>query len=372
MKDKGDLYIIEFAHRIKVGRSKNVEVRFKNILSSAGLLEKEVVNFFLYEGQGIFEQKIIRLFKNEKIKGEWFNKKGIVSLFLREVKNKNKIDDNLLLKIQTPENQVVGSEKLYKLYEVIRNERKNIGFPSSPKLKDILKNNIITYRHTNYILSKDLLSFRRDFKFDISNPTKTQCIECLKITRNNTICTSQKERIQEIIDEFYNNNFSNLKLVLKLIFELSKEEEKLINSSSIKSKEFRIKDKLSIRQLKKLKAKNIDMIDLFDDYLFFHDSSVQIRWLFKKHTEIRNQLILNKIPFRNFTSDYDFNSSFDDFIISKFKQKQIINSESLILFDNSLMFEYEDKFCFWHFPINEHEMITYFLKNNNLIFKKYN
>ena len=217
----------------------------------------------------------------------WFNKKGIVSLFLREVKNKNKIDDNLLLKIQTPENQVVGSEKLYKLYEVIRNERKNIGFPSSPKLKDILKNNIITYRHTNYILSKDLLSFRRDFKFDISNPTKTQCIECLKITRNNTICTSQKERIQEIIDEFYNNNFSNLKLVLKLIFELSKEEEKLINSSSIKSKEFRIKDKLSIRQLKKLKAKNIDMIDLFDDYLFFHDSSVQIRWLFKKHTEIR-------------------------------------------------------------------------------------
>ena len=50
------------------------------------------------------------------------------------------------------------------------------------------------------------------------------------------------------------------------------------------------------------------------------------------------------------------------------KQQQIINSESLTLFFDSLMFHYKDKFCFWHFPRKEFKRIFNFLEKNELIF----
>jgi len=79
-----NLYIIELPDRIKIGRTKNFNRRFRSILSSGGILLEDVLNKYVFDERSGYEQILLKLTKEEKIAGEWRFKKELTSQILEK------------------------------------------------------------------------------------------------------------------------------------------------------------------------------------------------------------------------------------------------------------------------------------------------
>jgi hypothetical protein len=230
-----DFYIIELKDRLKIGISSNIENRVTSILSSGGHTDSDILNLFKFPDSGIIEAPLKRLFrpcllkKSKYNRGEeWFYKKGLVGLFINEIKTGVKPSIELIEKIQ---HKYADMENGYKqqaifIFEKIKKERKNIGFPNSITFESFIKKKKIAYRHMIYWINDDFTQFTREPKFEIESINKVQEIQCLRIIKNNTICNLKKEKIQSYIDDVFNginNSYSDrFKIIEKYFFNSTK------------------------------------------------------------------------------------------------------------------------------------------------------
>ncbi len=182
-----NLYVIELKDRIKVGVADNTENRLTQLLSAGGHGAKDVLNLFEFIDTEIIEQPLIRLFKpflierSKHNKGkEWFYKKGLVNIFLDEIKRGTKPCKELIQKIQYENIGLNIDKNAIKIYEKIKTERKNIGFPDSVTFENFLKKNKMGYRNMIYHIDKNFKSFTRHPNFTLDEISNSQGVECLK------------------------------------------------------------------------------------------------------------------------------------------------------------------------------------------------
>lgn len=217
-----DFYVIEHNHRLKIGVSKGLDKRIKNIKNAAGLPAEEI-NVLFFPGFGYIESRLKRLFKPYQIQGEWYNIEGIVWNFLFELKYLKKNPDLELFNALNIKNQILieNDEKekaAIVLLEKIKTERKGIGFPNSIDLRKFIRTKRASYRHWEYLANEDFSDFIRKPKFNLENILNKQAIECLKILKNNTYSASKKNKYDNLITELFDNSSKDdFKTTLKII-----------------------------------------------------------------------------------------------------------------------------------------------------------
>lgn len=212
------LYVIELLHKVKIGRSTNPSTRINSIKTGSGILENEIINIFIQKDKGKFEQKILRALNKHRINGEWFYKKGGVINFLKELKQGNEVNNEMIIRIQINSNSNVNSDAL-NIYKKIREERKSVGFPMSADINKIIKTRKVEYKYFIYHISADFSTFTRELKFDTSNPTSSQKIQCLRIIKNHQKSKSSRENIQCLIDDTFNKKISSINQINREIEE---------------------------------------------------------------------------------------------------------------------------------------------------------
>ena len=214
-----DFYIIELDDRLKIGISKNVLKRINDLKNQAGIHKKEILNLFHFENCGIFEAQLKNLFKPYKARGEWFYKRGLVEIFINEIKKGEILSSILICEIQNKNNkpEYILNKNAKSIYEKIKKERKGVGFPKSVLLETMIKTNKMRYRNMVYHINSDFSNFTREPNFDIENIKNSEAVESLRIIKNNTDDLEEKKRIQSYINNVFNGNLTNSEEILALI-----------------------------------------------------------------------------------------------------------------------------------------------------------
>ncbi len=123
-----DLYILKHENRIKVGRSKNAEIRIKGILSSAGILDSEIYSK-IFQWSGHYERKLLNILKEQKINGEWFYYQGIAKEFFDFIVCRSHFDDfelKLFLTSYFTKEDNELEQKMAEIFEEIEKQKKHI------------------------------------------------------------------------------------------------------------------------------------------------------------------------------------------------------------------------------------------------------
>lgn len=130
----------------------------------------------------------------------------------------------------------------------------------------------------------------------------------------------------------------------------------------------------SIAQLKhkdKTIIKTGDFYDLFDNELWFFYKEKMIIWTFQdSFVEVKELLDKLGIQYRNFTSEGNFEMNFERFYNSSFKERVLSNKE-VYLFEDSLVFDWNNKVCFYSFPKTDINRLRTFLNINSITYKNY-
>lgn len=307
-----DFYIIELEDRIKIGVSKSTDKRITNILSTGGHGEKDVLNLFNFPNAGLLESPLKRLFRSCLVRQskynrgeEWFYKKGLVNIFINEIKLGAKPSKELIDLIQY---KIEPIENGYKqqaifIFEKIRKERKGIGYPNSISFEKFIKTKKMNYRHMIYTTNYNYTQFTREFKFDIESINNVQEIQCLRIIKNNTTCNLTKEKIQAYIDDVFN-----------LIYDSYSDRFEIIKKYFFKSTEIQTVENPNVRVLFDKKSNN-----------------------------------------------YQFKMSYSE--LTKEEYVLIKESKETILFKNKISFQYKYFFCLCKFKDNEIARVRNLLKN---------
>ena len=171
-----DFYVIELKKKIKVGITYDFKKRYSSIKTGSGIKDNEVINTFHYPDLSLLESRIKRLFKKQKIAGEWFYKQDIVLDFveilkkgavptinlLDELKNKQ-INYSDVFKIggYPYDEYAILKENAINLLEKIKSERIGVGYPDSIDLAKFMRTKRAGYRNIVYIADDDFLYFSR-------------------------------------------------------------------------------------------------------------------------------------------------------------------------------------------------------------------
>jgi hypothetical protein len=214
-----DFYIIELQDRLKIGISENVPQRINNLKNQAGINKKEILNLFHFVNCAIFEARLKRLFEPYKASGEWFYKKGLVELFINEIRNGENLSLELINKIQYENVYVERDLKKTAIiiYEKIKSERKSIGFPNSVTFETMMRTKKMRYRNMVYDISTDFTCFTREPNFSLENIKNSESIECLRIIKNNADSLEEKIKLQGYIDDIFNKKDSRKEEIIKII-----------------------------------------------------------------------------------------------------------------------------------------------------------
>ncbi len=339
-----NFYIIELEDRIKIGIATCTEKRFTNLLSAGGHGAKDVLNLFEFTDTGIIEQPLIRLFRPFLIeqskynKGrEWFYKKGLVKIFLDEIKNGTKPCKELIQQIQYKniDSKIDYNNNAIKIFEKIKAERKNIGFPNSVTFEKFLKKNEMRYRNMIYLVEIDFKAFTRHPNFEFEEISNSQMVECLRIIKNNTKGQVKKVGIQSLIDNVFNQNYENERQILSLIknyFFNNKTKKVLLSIKDIAGGN--ISGKFEIEN-KKINSDEIEKIP-----------SPNVRIFYDK--ELNSYYLLNK--YENLTDE--------EYVLIK-------KSRNIELHNNFIAFYYKERICYCDFDIKSLLRIKNLLKNSD-------
>lgn len=346
-----DFYIIELEDRIKIGVADNTENRLTQLLSAGGHGAKDVLNLFEFTDTGIIEQPLIRLFKpflierSKHNKGrEWFYKKGLVKIFLDEIKRGTKPCKELIQQIQyqNVDLKIDYQKKAIKIFEKIKAERKNIGFPNSVTFEKFLKTNKMGFRNMVYIVDADYKSFTRHPNFKLDEIRNNQGVECLRIIKNNTKSEIKKEEIQNLIDSIFNENHDDRDKILSLIedyFFANLPEGATITIKSI------------IGDIKKEDENNEIIRKLIENHV---SDSGEIKKILNPNIRINHD---EKYNF--YSLKYKYESLKDEeYVLIK-------NSKYLQLHDNFMSFDYKDNICTCEFNNKSLPRIKNLLKNSD-------
>ncbi|MBE7645390.1 hypothetical protein J2Q11_08580 [Tenacibaculum finnmarkense genomovar finnmarkense] len=243
-----DLYVLELIDRIKIGISSDTTVRLQNIKTGSGIANDEIVYEKVFKSKGNLEGKFLRLFSKYKSNGEWFYKKGLILKFLEEIKKGKPVSYDLISRLELKDSAKTYRERCFAIFKGIKLERAGIGFPESPNINRLYSSKKVSYKNMLYLVSDDYLTFERKLKFDLNKISNSQKIECLRIIKHNTTQNPlKKERLQELIDNVFNNySGSELEIIsiIENFFLLTLKEDK-----SKKNNEEKIEKKVNLLNL---------------------------------------------------------------------------------------------------------------------------
>lgn len=237
-----DFYVIELKKKIKVGITYDFKKRYSSIKTGSGIKDNEVVNVFHYPDLSLLESRIKRLFKKQKIAGEWFYKQDIVLDFVEILKNGAVPTINLLDELKNKQinysdvfkvggypydEYAILKENAINLLEKIKSERIGIGYPDSIDLAKFMRTKRAGYRNIVYIADDEFLYFERKPNFDLESIKDSQIIECLRIIKNTTPNNNLRNKLQNYIDSIFAKNDTffqkSIDIIKAFFFELEEE-----------------------------------------------------------------------------------------------------------------------------------------------------
>lgn len=237
-----DFYVIELKKKIKVGITYDFKKRYSSIKTGSGIKDNEVVNVFHYPDLSLLESRIKRLFKKQKIAGEWFYKQDIVLDFVEILKNGAVPTINLLDELKNKQinysdvfkvggypydEYAILKENAINLLEKIKSERIGIGYPDSIDLAKFMRTKRAGYRNIVYIADDEFLYFERKPNFDLESIKDSQIIECLRIIKNTTPNNNLRNKLQNYIDSIFAKNDiffqKSIDIIKAFFFELEEE-----------------------------------------------------------------------------------------------------------------------------------------------------
>ena len=327
-----DFYIIELEDRIKIGVATCTEHRLTSLLSAGGHGANDVLNLYEFTDTGIIEQPLIRLFKPFLIEQskynrgrEWFYKKGLVKIFLDEIKRGTKPCKELVQKIQylNVDVKTDHQKNAIKIFEKIKAERKNIGFPNSVTFEKFLKTHTMAYRNMIYQVDADFNSFTRYPKFKLDEISSSQVVECLRIIKNNSKSKCKKEKIQYLSDSVFNKNSDDSNKILCMIRDYF-----FTDLSIYRSTKYNLLTSEDIRE----KNKNNEIIKELND--FDAREIGEIKKIRNPNIRIEHYV---KYDFYSFIYEYE-NLKDEEYALIK-------KSKNIQLYDNLVSFSYKGGLC---------------------------
>lgn len=313
-----DFYIIELKDRLKIGVSKSTDKRITNILSTGGHGEKDVLNLFNFPKTGLLEAPLKRLFRpyivgqSKYNRGEeWFYKKGLVDVFINEIKKGTKPSKDLidLIQYKFEPMEIELKKNAIFIFESIKKERKGIGYPNTISFETFIEKNKMQYKNMTYWVNNDFTHFTREPKFQIENISDSQEIECLQIIKNNTKNLKKKAILQGYIDDVYN----------------------------------------------KVEESYMKRLEINFNYFF---NSIEIQ-------EVKNPNL--RILYDNVNNHYYFKKKYSNLTTEELVL--IIHSKYIILYSNEIIIDYEESHCICKFEDNDLIRVRNLLKKSEYIDK---